>query len=102
MSANLEEAIQRKVHKLPDEQQKEVLEFVEGLEQNTHQVETPHSSISAADEKKKAVDLLEHGISREQAEELRASFATFEDWRDPEMDIYDDYDQHLATLNQDL
>ena len=62
MSANLEEAIQRKVRNLPDEQQKEVLEFVEGLEQNTHRAEVSRFSISAGDGKKKPVDLREHGI----------------------------------------
>ena len=102
MSANLEEAIQRKVHNLPDEQQKEVLEFVEGLEQNTHRAEVSRFSISAGDGKKKPVDLREHGIGPEQAGNLRASFATFEDWNDPAMDIYDDYDQNLAALNQNL
>src|SRR6266581_4870495 len=90
MSANLEEAIQRKVHNLPDEQQKEVLEFVDGLEQKTHGVEARHSSVSAGDGKKKPVDLREHGIDAEQAANLRASFATFKDWSDPAMDIYDD------------
>ena len=39
MSANLEEAIQKKVHNLPDEQQKEVLEFVEGLDESAHRAE---------------------------------------------------------------
>jgi len=33
MSANLEDIIQRKVHILPDEQQEEVLKFVENLAQ---------------------------------------------------------------------
>src|SRR5438552_1641374 len=28
---------------------------------------------------------------------IYASFATFEDWNDPAMDIYDDYDQNLST-----
>ncbi|SRR6266498_3615408 len=102
MSANVEEAIQRKVHNLPDEQQKEVLEFVEGLDENAHRAEVSRFSISASDGKKKAVDLRGHGIDPSQAANLRASFATFEDWNDPEMEIYDDYDQNLAALNQNL
>jgi len=102
MLANLEEAIQRKVHNLPDEQQREVLEFVEGLDENAHRAEASHFPTSASDGKKKAVDLREHGIQQEQAANLRASFATFEDWNDPAMDIYDDYDQNLAALNQNL
>jgi hypothetical protein len=45
------------------------------------------------------VDLRAIGISEEQAAELRAKFATFEDWNDPEMDIYNDYDAAKAALN---
>ena len=38
----------------------------------------------------KEIDLREHGISREQAADLRARLSTFaEDWERPEMDIYD-------------
>ena len=62
MSANVEEAIQRKVHKLADEKQKEVLEFVEGLDENAHRAEVSRFPISASDGKKKAFDLREHGI----------------------------------------
>jgi hypothetical protein len=39
------------------------------------------------------IDLQTLGIDPAQASELRASFATFEDWDDPEMDIYNDYEQ---------
>lgn len=45
------------------------------------------------------IDLRTHGISEEQAAELRASFATFEDWNDPEMDIYNDYDASKSALD---
>lgn len=101
MSTNMEDASQEKVRGLPDEQQKEVLEFVENLQQNARREEPESlSSIGMGNGKKTEVDLREHGINREQAAELRASLATFEDWNDPEMDIYDDYDQALATLNQ--
>jgi hypothetical protein len=90
MSTNLEEAIQKKVRLLADEQQEQVLEFVETLQRN-------HSQ---SVENKNGVDLSEHGISPELAAELRASLTTFEDWNDPEMDIYDSYDQSLASLNK--
>ena len=42
--------------------------------------------------KPRYVDLRERGITKEQAAEARARFATFaEDWDSPEMSIYDDY-----------
>ncbi len=102
MSTNLEDAIQEKVRRLPDEQQKKVLEFVENLQQNARREEPASlSSIGMRNGKKKEVDLREHGISREQAADLRSRLSTFaQDWNDPGMDIYDNYDQALATLNQ--
>ena len=48
------------------------------------------------------IDLRAHGISAEQAAELRASFATFEDWTDPAMDIYNDYDASKSALDANL
>ena len=39
------------------------------------------------------------GISEVEAAELRDKFATFEDWNDPEMDLYNDYDNARAALN---
>ncbi len=45
------------------------------------------------------IDLLAHGISQQQAAELRASFATFEDWENPEMDIYNNYDASKSALD---
>ena len=98
MSTNLEDAIQEKVRMLPDEQQKQVLEFVENLQQNGDRA--PQESITGINEKKKHVDLAEHGMSSDQAAELRASLTTFEDWNDPEMNLYDDYDQNLASLKE--
>ena len=45
------------------------------------------------------IDLAAHGISTEQAAELRAHLQTFaEDWDSPEMSIYDDYDASKAKL----
>ena len=45
------------------------------------------------------LDLQAIGISEEQAADLRVRFATFEDWNDPEMDIYNDYDAAKAALD---
>jgi len=45
------------------------------------------------------VDLRTLGISREEAGELREKFATFEDWNDPALDIYNDYDNAKSVLN---
>lgn len=45
------------------------------------------------------IDLQAHGISQEQAAELRASFATFEDWNNPEMDIYNNYDASKSAFD---
>jgi len=39
------------------------------------------------------IELAAHGVSPAQAAELRAQFVTFaEDWNDPGMAVYDDYD----------
>jgi hypothetical protein len=79
MSANLEDAIQERVHSLRDEQQQQVLEFVENLTSNAN-----------GQGEQKQIDLRERGISREQAADLRARLSTFaEDWNDPAMDVYD-------------
>ena len=53
----------------------------------------PHEATSPS------VDLRAHGISREQAADLRARLMPFaEDWERPEMDIYDDYDAAKSRL----
>ena len=45
------------------------------------------------------IDLQARGISVTQATDLRARLATFaEDWNNPEMEIYDDYDAAKANL----
>ena len=100
MSTNLEDAIQEKVHALPDEQRQEVLDFVERLAQTVSGDEPARpSSGNNGEGEKKQIDLREHGISREQAADLRARLSTFEDWNDPAMDIYDDYDTAKAALD---
>jgi hypothetical protein len=45
------------------------------------------------------IDLQARGISVTQATDLRACLATFaEDWNNPEMEIYDNYDAAKANL----
>ena len=38
------------------------------------------------------LDLGLHGVTPAQAAELRAALATFTDWNEAEMDVYNDYD----------
>lgn len=45
-----------------------------------------------------SVDLKEQGIDEAQAAQLRAALSTFEDWNEPEMDVYDDYDAAKSAL----
>lgn len=45
------------------------------------------------------VDLASQGIDKAQAKALRSSLTTFaEDWDNPQMSIYDDYDAAKANL----
>lgn len=44
------------------------------------------------------IDSREIGISARLAAELRVKFETFEDWNDPEMDIYNDYEASSSRL----
>ena len=46
------------------------------------------------------LELSSFGIDRDEAVVLRETFATFEDWNDPEMDIYNDYDNAKAALDK--
>ncbi len=45
------------------------------------------------------VDLRTLGISKEEASQLREKFATFEDWNDPALDVYNDYDNAKSALD---
>lgn len=46
-----------------------------------------------------SIDLKAHGIGPAEAAELRGSLAAFaEDWNQPEMDAYDDYDAAKSRL----
>ena len=42
------------------------------------------------------IDLQTLNIGESAASELRGKFAAFEDWSDPEMDVYNDYDNARA------
>ncbi len=44
------------------------------------------------------IDLRTQGINQVQAAELRSALAPFEDWNEPEMDVYNDYDTAKANL----
>jgi hypothetical protein len=45
------------------------------------------------------IDLQKRGIDEAQAADLRARLRTFtEDWENPDMDVYDDYDAAKAKL----
>ena len=47
----------------------------------------------------KYVDLVANGISQAQAGQLRERLASFsEDWDNPDMEIYDDYDANKTNL----
>ena len=43
-------------------------------------------------------DLSALGIKEDEALELRQKFSAFEDWNDPVMDIYNDYDNARKTI----
>jgi hypothetical protein len=45
------------------------------------------------------IDLEMMGVDEAAAADLRSKFATFDDWQDPNMDIYNDYDNAKASLN---
>ena len=46
------------------------------------------------------IDLKTLGISEQEAEDLRAKFTAFEDWNDPTLDVYNDYDNAKSALNE--
>ncbi len=45
------------------------------------------------------IELKTLGIGEKEAKELREKFATFEDWNDPALDVYNDYDNAKSVLN---
>ena len=46
------------------------------------------------------LDLRAPGIDEAQAKELREKFSAFEDWNDPALDIYNDYDNAKSALDE--
>jgi hypothetical protein len=44
------------------------------------------------------IDLRELGIDENEAAELRNKFATFEDWNDSALDVYNDYDNAKSAF----
>jgi len=46
------------------------------------------------------IDLKTLGIDQKEASELVEKFASFEDWNDPALDIYNDYDDAKSSLNR--
>jgi hypothetical protein len=44
------------------------------------------------------IDLKAHGIDEAQAAELGAQLAAFDDWNNPEMDVYDNYDASKSKV----
>lgn len=69
------------------------------------QVELPETPVGVRDETpvivtflSSDVDLTEQKISPAEAAELRAALACFGDWKDPQMDAYDDYDTAKTEL----
>lgn len=57
------------------------------------------SFLTVGEDKAAGIDLRAHGISREQAAELRAQLMPFaEDWEQPKMDVYDNYDAAKSGL----
>lgn len=63
-------------------------------------------TVSAPKQAKVLVTFLENGdinlralgIDEDEAAELREKFASFEDWDDPALDIYNDYDNARSAL----
>jgi len=63
-------------------------------------------AVSAPKQSKVLITFLENtdiqlsslNIGQEQAAELRNKFASFEDWNDPALDIYNDYDNARSVL----
>ena len=46
------------------------------------------------------IELKTLGVSANEAGELREKFASFEDWNDPALDVYNDYDNAKSALGE--
>ena len=83
-----------------------MLTTVEGIYRNgrVELVESPNDVLEEAKVivtfvPSNTINLSSQGIDKAQAEALRSSLATFaEDWNNPQMSIYDDYDAAKANL----
>ena len=82
-----------------------MLTSVEGIYRNgrVELVESPNNMLEGARVivivPSNTIDLASQGIDQAQAEVLRTSLGTFaEDWNNPQMSIYDDYDTAKANL----
>ena len=58
----------------------------------------PNTRVHIVIESGHEIDLMAHGVGPAEAAALRARLAAFEDWNDPEMDAYGDYDAAAAKL----
>ena len=82
-----------------------MLTSIEGIYRNGH-VELKEAPTEVRDETPVIVTFMSsgdihlraHGIDQGRAAELRAALATFADWNEPEMDVYDNYDAAKANL----
>ena len=82
-----------------------MLTSVEGIYRNgrVELVESPNNMLEGARVivivPSNTIDLASQGIDQAQEEVLRTSLGTFaEDWNNPQMSIYDDYDTAKANL----
>jgi len=46
------------------------------------------------------IDLPTAGIDKQEAGELREKFASFKDWNDPLLDVYNDYDNAKSAIDK--
>jgi hypothetical protein len=56
-----------------------------------------HDSVTKETEPNE-IDLDSVGIDQKRAAKLRSALASFKDWEEPEMDVYNDYDTAKAKL----
>lgn len=70
------------IEQLPDGQLRSLLEYARSLTQEEN-----------------LINLRAHGVDEQQAAELQSRLSSFaEEWNSPEMNIYNDYDNHKKQL----
>lgn len=62
--------------------------------------EVKHAKVLVTFLENSDIDLQALGIDKTEAKELREKFASFEDWNDPALDVYNDYDNAKSVLNE--